>query len=391
MEQFQKRLKEAENAAYGQRNAERGSGAERWRRGGAQTSGRSFGRGRESFPPPGSEYADRGLGRGDRRGARRDWQVDRGQDSQDHRRGDRLRDGRTEEAERGTQGGPWERAREGGGAAKFLKPTASEDDTWTGWARKNDAAPSSSSSGFLRPSDEGGEAKQSRTPAWKKPSFREPEPVPEKSPVTSAGPEDAPHPDPKHSRGGDASPQRQPIREADSALPANRSHRPMASSPRRSTAPAQTSESEEEEEVQILSDEEMNKLGAKLVKAELMGNTALVDKLKAQLDSARKAKESAAQNGPALIPKSKDCANSWIIVIANEPLELVIPPMTMFRGRAEEDQEVVLFRTDQAGRAWPVNAPSQPAEPKGGRRKKKAVRATPGTFLSDVSPNTFCV
>lgn len=43
-------------------------------------------------------------------------------------------------------------------------------------------------------------------------------------------------------------------------------------------------------------------------------------------------------------------------------------------GRSSEDQEVVLFRTDPAGRAWPVNAPSGPREPHGGRRKKKAVR-----------------
>lgn len=33
------------------------------------------------------------------------------------------------------------------------------------------------------------------------------------------------------------------------------------------------SEEEEEEELPLLSEEEMNKLGAKLVKAELMGNT----------------------------------------------------------------------------------------------------------------------
>lgn len=34
-----------------------------------------------------------------------------------------------------------------------------------------------------------------------------------------------------------------------------------------------SSESEEEEEEVILTEEEMNKLGAKLVKAEIMGNT----------------------------------------------------------------------------------------------------------------------
>uniref|UniRef100_A0AAZ3Q1E4 CWF19-like protein 2 n=1 Tax=Oncorhynchus tshawytscha TaxID=74940 RepID=A0AAZ3Q1E4_ONCTS len=40
-------------------------------------------------------------------------------------------------------------------------------------------------------------------------------------------------------------------------------------------------------------------------------------------------------------------------------------------GQTEEDQEVLLFRTDQSGRAWPVNASSEPQEPRGRRRKKK--------------------
>lgn len=43
------------------------------------------------------------------------------------------------------------------------------------------------------------------------------------------------------------------------------------------------------------------------------------------------------------------------------------------KAQSKEDQEVVLFRTDQSGRAWPVNAPSGPQEPHGGRRKKKAI------------------
>lgn len=37
--------------------------------------------------------------------------------------------------------------------------------------------------------------------------------------------------------------------------------------------PSSESESEEEEEIPLLSEEEMNKLGARLVKAEIMGNT----------------------------------------------------------------------------------------------------------------------
>lgn len=36
---------------------------------------------------------------------------------------------------------------------------------------------------------------------------------------------------------------------------------------------SESEEEEEEEELPLLSDEEMNKLGAKLVKAEIMGNT----------------------------------------------------------------------------------------------------------------------
>uniref|UniRef100_A0A8C7DGQ2 CWF19-like protein 2 n=1 Tax=Oncorhynchus kisutch TaxID=8019 RepID=A0A8C7DGQ2_ONCKI len=105
--------------------------------------------------------------------------------------------------------------------------------------------------------------------------------------------------------------------------------------------------SEEEEEVPILTDEEMNKLGARLVKAEIMGNTALMEKLKTQLESARNAKE----NRAAQQPGKSDRA----------------PCQT------EEDQEVLLFRTDQSGRAWPVNASSELQEPGGRRRKKKAI------------------
>ncbi|KAJ6662312.1 hypothetical protein lerEdw1_012476 [Lerista edwardsae] len=55
------------------------------------------------------------------------------------------------------------------------------------------------------------------------------------------------------------------------------------------------SNNSESESPQILSEEEMNRLGAKIVKAELMGNKDLAAKLQAQLDNARKLKESGAQ------------------------------------------------------------------------------------------------
>uniref|UniRef100_A0ACB8FHQ3 Uncharacterized protein n=1 Tax=Sphaerodactylus townsendi TaxID=933632 RepID=A0ACB8FHQ3_9SAUR len=51
----------------------------------------------------------------------------------------------------------------------------------------------------------------------------------------------------------------------------------------------------EDESPRILSEEEMNRLGAKIVKAELIGNTGLAAQLQAQLDNARKLKESKAQ------------------------------------------------------------------------------------------------
>uniref|UniRef100_A0A8C6TX37 CWF19-like protein 2 n=1 Tax=Neogobius melanostomus TaxID=47308 RepID=A0A8C6TX37_9GOBI len=93
----------------------------------------------------------------------------------------------------------------------------------------------------------------------------------------------------------------------------------------------------EEDDVPLLSEEEMNKLGAKLVKAELMGNT--VDPF------------------------------FFLIAVRRTIMLLFIFYSTLM---SKEEQEVVLFRTDQSGRAWPVNAPSGSAEPHGGRRKKKA-------------------
>ncbi|XP_037746030.1 CWF19-like protein 2 isoform X1 [Chelonia mydas] len=96
---------------------------------------------------------------------------------------------------------------------------------------------------------------------------------------------------------------------------------------------------------QALSEEEMNRLGAKIVKAELMGNLDLASKLQAQLENARKLKESRTET-PAR-PPEKEAAS------------------------LQEDHEVILVRTDQSGRAWPVNTMAEPLEPKGGRRKRQ--------------------
>ncbi|KAF3847821.1 hypothetical protein F7725_020849 [Dissostichus mawsoni] len=79
-----------------------------------------------------------------------------------------------------------------------------------------------------------------------------------------------------------------------------------------------------------------------------MGNTAMVEKLKFQLDAAHKAKES------------------------HEARRQEMATSKQVTGRSSEAQELLLFRTDQSGRAWPVNAPSGPQEPHGddGRRKR---------------------
>ncbi|XP_029458306.1 CWF19-like protein 2 isoform X2 [Rhinatrema bivittatum] len=105
----------------------------------------------------------------------------------------------------------------------------------------------------------------------------------------------------------------------------------------------------DDEPTQILSEEEMNKLGAKIVKAELMGNMDLALKLKGQLEKARQQKER-----PMHIPPSAKKTET-------EPQSL------------QEDHEVLLVRTDQSGRVWPVNAMTEPLEPKGGRRKRQMV------------------
>ncbi|XP_053409934.1 CWF19-like protein 2 [Nycticebus coucang] len=104
-----------------------------------------------------------------------------------------------------------------------------------------------------------------------------------------------------------------------------------------------TSASPEDGSVHILSVDEKNKLGAKIIKAEMMGNMELAEQLKSQLEKANKFKETITQ-----ISRKSGEEN-------------------------EDEQEVILVRTDQSGRVWPVNTPGKSPEPKGGRRKRQMV------------------
>ncbi|XP_058720509.1 CWF19-like protein 2 [Poecile atricapillus] len=103
-----------------------------------------------------------------------------------------------------------------------------------------------------------------------------------------------------------------------------------------------SSRSSKDEPPRVLSEEEMNRLGARIVKAELMGDTDLASELQAELDNARKLRET---QGQIPAKAGRDASSR------------------------QEDEQVVLVRTDGSGRAWPVMGPTEPLEPKGGRRK----------------------
>ncbi|CAL8111702.1 unnamed protein product [Orchesella dallaii] len=66
---------------------------------------------------------------------------------------------------------------------------------------------------------------------------------------------------------------------------------------RRSSSPEEKEESPEVPTPQILTDKEMNELGAKLLKAEMFGNTALVDELKIKLKEAETTRENFIKTG----------------------------------------------------------------------------------------------
>ena len=116
---------------------------------------------------------------------------------------------------------------------------------------------------------------------------------------------------------------------------------------------------DDEATVVILSEQEMNKLGAKIVRAEIMGDQALADKLKAQLESSRKAK----QEAPSTV---RDQAN-------------------LVTGPTNREKEVILTRTDRKGMVRPIAGDDDDVSMKSssGKRKrkmKKVARTLRGAF-----------
>ncbi|XP_030008093.1 CWF19-like protein 2 isoform X3 [Sphaeramia orbicularis] len=371
MEEFQNRLSEAEEAAYEQRRGrggdnttrggwrkDEGENRERWKQkegdGPEKDRWRRSERERHSSPSNRDRYYG-GRGEEKERGAYREREHERSRDGDRYREKERGRDRDREkdiESERNRERDrdrdrerdrerhrdrsrpgaassseqPWSSLSTGSLKGRFLKP--SDDDDSAGVPERPPAA--RSSTGFLKPSsdDEDSGPSNIRVSAWKKSS--------------------SPAPDPMHVEKLQQDKERNPQKPV--AAPQKAPHGDRAAVIT-SRSDSDSEEGEEEEEAPLLSEEEMNKLGAKLVKAEIMGNKAMVEKLKAQLEAAQKAKESHTAH-----KKQQETAQ------ANK-----VP------DRSSEDQEVLLFRTDQSGRAWPVNAPSGSQEPHGGRRKKKPI------------------
>ncbi|CAL8361570.1 unnamed protein product [Merluccius merluccius] len=399
MEEFQKRLAEAEEAAYGppRRGENRAMGRGSWRKGerdgwrrreGDEADRESWGRnererdasprdggrrwegrgeqreqGREQEKGPGEgrhrereRSRDRERGGGDWDRERRRRSVDRDEERPRERERERANDGHRDHDRKLDRYRDRDRDRERDGGRPGAADRSQRDDRPS---RRGDTSPvlsrnppplslGSLKGRFLKPSedeDTSGEPESAPAPpagrskAFLKPSSDDEEDSPrtvrQNPSVTNwkkkSGPAQGPD--------GPREPEREREKVTEVVSPPLEGHHGN-----KTVVTSSRSEEEEEEELPLLTDEEMNKLGAKLVKAEIMGNNALVEKLKSQMEVARKAKEN-----------------------HEARLKQALP------GRSEEDQEVLLFRTDHSGRAWPVNAPSGPQEPRGGRRKSKPI------------------
>ncbi|KAL2311068.1 hypothetical protein Nmel_002755 [Mimus melanotis] len=163
---------------------------------------------------------------------------------------------------------------------KFLKPSeddltsysASRDSKLKQSSSKEDSAHSSLSSRFQKPSED--------TALWTK-THNEKLKSDQKSPGTSE-------------QIDGKSWKRTPSDEDEKARQEHASHTPEKKQIL-SDSKTSFSRSSKDEPPRVLSEEEMNRLGARIVKAELMGNTDLASELQAELDNARKLRETQGQ------------------------------------------------------------------------------------------------
>lgn len=125
----------------------------------------------------------------------------------------------------------------------------------------------------------------------------------------------------------------------------------IASNDYHMTVQSSSSDSEAEDDekspeipVKILTDDEMNQLGAKCIKAEIMGDVELAAKLKKELEEAREARN-------------------------NKPKP---------RENLGREENVILTTTNSRGMARPLEPRSKYQEPQGGRRKNKKVDSHEG-------------
>ncbi|KAH0556521.1 CWF19-like protein 2 [Cotesia glomerata] len=124
----------------------------------------------------------------------------------------------------------------------------------------------------------------------------------------------------------------------------------IASNDYHMTLQSSSSDSEVDEEkspeipVKILTDDEMNQLGAKCIKAEIMGDIELAAKLKKELEQAREVRN-------------------------NKPKP---------REDSRREENIILTTTNSRGMARPLEPRSKYQEPQGGRRKNKKVDSHEG-------------
>ena len=104
-------------------------------------------------------------------------------------------------------------------------------------------------------------------------------------------------------------------------------------------------------QTKILSEEEKNRIGAKIIKAELMGNSALIEKLKKKLEDSKIAESTLAEQNKNDEQKSDIENNSD-------------------SSNASDEETVVLLRTSKTGQAWPVTGSDDFVNHKQKRRKK---------------------